>query len=214
MLGLVAAYATEIGYSGTLCVRPAGHDAQEAYWQGAQQALHFLRGSELEPFYCVDLPGGAHGLELRALLQADRLGSIYTDPAASNYYNFFAFTTPVMFELLRFGGLRRGGIVLDIPQRRGCVTPEDYVLSCIYHMDAYAYGLLIAQRVLLDGRVEQFRRERYSNYGYGLGKAILENQVDMRLLEDHAMQRGEIKAYTARTEYLNHVQQGLLCRGV
>jgi len=62
--------------------------------------------------------------------------------------------------------------------------------------------------------VEQFRRERYGNYAYGLGKAILENRADMHLLEEHALARGEIKAYTARTEYLNHVQQGLLCRGV
>ena len=214
MLGLVAAYATEIGYAGNLCVRPSGQDSPQAYWQGALQALHFLRGSNLESCYSVDLPGGAQSMDLRALLQADRLGSIYTDAAASGYYNFFAFTTPVMFELLRAGGSRRGGIILEIPERRGCVTPEDFVLSCIYHMDAYAYGLLIAQRILLDGRVEQFRRERYSNYAYGLGKAILENQVDIQILEDHALQKGEIKAYTARTEYLNHVQQGLLCRGV
>ena len=214
MLGLVAACAGELNYMGTLCVQPAGGASREAYWQNAQQALLFLRCGGMEPYYCVDLAGGAHGSELRALLQADRLGCIYSDPAASNYYNFFAFTSPVMFELLRAGGLRRGGIVLDIPARHGCITAEDYALNCIYHMDAYAYGLLIAQRILLDGRVEQFRRERYSNYAYGLGKAILEKRVDIHMLESHALQKGEIKAYTARTEYLNHVQQGLLCRGV
>jgi len=156
--------------------------------------------------YRVDLPPGAPGPDLRALLHADRLGSVVARADAF-------LPAPAMLELLRFGGLRSGGILLDVPPHRACATPEDYVVGCILLMDACAYGLLVAHRVLLDGRVEQFRRERYSGFAQGIGKAVLENRADLAALEAHALQKGDPMAYTGRVEYLENVLQGLLCRG-
>jgi xylose isomerase len=119
----------------------------------------------------------------------------------------------MLLEVLRGGGLRGGGIILDVPHRV-CATPEDYVMHCILHMDAYAYGLMMAQRVLLDGRVEQLRRERYSGFYQGMGRQVLENRADLHLLESHALQRGLLLARTGREDYMEHVVQGLMYRGV
>ena len=205
LLRLLEEYARQLGFAGSLAVRPG--TGQDAYWPGAAQALAFLRWAGLES-YRVDLPGGAPSCDLRALLQADRLGSLAACPSDG----FFAAAASALFELLCFGGLRAGGILLDVPLR-GCAAPEDYAIGCIMVMDAYAYGLLAAHRILLDGRVEQFRRERYSGFAYGIGKAVLDGRADLALLETHVLQKGDLQAYTGRAEYLENVLQGLLYRG-
>ena len=213
-LSMLAGCAAELGYAGTLCLRPGGDPAREPYIPNAPQALAFLRLGGQEAAYRVDLPGGAPCSELRALLQADRLASMQVSPTLpAAYETLFVRAVPMLLEVLRFGGLRGGGIILDVPHRV-CATPEDYVIHCILHMDAYAYGLMTAQRVLLDGRVEQLRRERYSGFYQGVGRAVLENRADLRVLESHALQRGMLAARTGREDYMEHVVQGLMYRGV
>ena len=214
MLAMLGNYAAELGYSGSLSVRPGAESSREPYWPTASQALAFLRQGSLDGAYRVDLPGEAPCAELRTLLQADRLGVLRVSPTLpAAYETLFVRAVPTMLELLRFGGLRGGGIILDVPHRT-CATPEDYVIHCILHMDAYAYGLMMAQRVLLDGRVEQLRRERYSGFYQGVGRSVLENRADLYLLENHALQRGMLLARTGREDYMEHVVQGLMYRGV
>ena len=214
LLNMLSGSAAEFGYTGTLCVRPGGDTAREPYWPGASQTLAFLRQGRLENAYRIDLPGGAPCSELRTLLQADRLGAVQVSPTLpAAYETLFVRSVPMLLEILRFGGLQGSGIILDVPHRV-CATPEDYVIHCILHMDAYAYGLMMAQRVLLDGRVEQLRRERYSGFYQGMGRAVLENRADLRLLESHALQRGMLSARTGREDYMEHVVQGLMYRGV
>jgi len=214
MLVMLANYAGELGYAGALCVRPGAAPSREPYWPNASQALAFLRQGGLEGVYRVDLPGDSPCAELRALLQADRLGALRVAPALpAAYETLFVRAVPTLLELLRCGGLRESGVILDVPHRV-CATPEDYVIHCILHMDAYAYGLMMAQRVLLDGRVEQLRRERYGGFYQGVGRAVLENRADLYLLESHALQRGMLTARTGREDYMEHVVQGLMYRGV
>jgi len=216
LLAMLAGCAAELGYTGSLSVRPCGNieRAHEPYLPGASQTLAFLRQGGLESTYRVDLPDGAPCSELRALLQADRLACLQVSPALpAAYESLFVRAVPMLLEVLRFGGLRGGGIILDVPHRV-CATPEDYVIHCILHMDAFAYGLMMAQRVLLDGRVEQLRRERYAGFYQGIGRAVLENRADLRLLESHALQRGMLEARTGREDYMEHVVQGLMYRGV
>jgi len=214
MLGMLGSYAAELGYAGSLSVRPGAEASREPYWPTASQALAFLRQGGLENAYRVDLQGEAPCAELRALLQADRLGALRVSPTLpAAYETLFVRAVPTLLEILRFGGMRDGGIILDVPHRV-CATPEDYVIHCILHMDAYAYGLMMAQRVLLDGRVEQLRRERYSGFYQGVGRSVLENRADLYLLEAHALQRGMLLARTGREDYMEHVVQGLMYRGV
>lgn len=214
LLGMLAGYAAELGYQGSLCVRPGSENSRESYWPNAAQALAFLRQGGLESVYRIDLPSESSCAELRMLLQADRLGALPLSPALPTAYeSLFVRSAPAMLELLRFGGLRSGGIILDVPHRV-CATPEDYVIHCILHMDAYAYGLVMAQRVLLDGRTEQLRRERYNGFYQGVGRFVMENRADLHLLENHALQHSPLLARTGREDYMEHVVQGLMCRGI
>lgn len=202
------------GYPGRLGLRLGAPNqnpfAPEPYWPSAAHALAFLRWGGLENEFLVDLSAQAPLSELRLLLQTGRLGLLEQRPGGGSLVIEAA---KLQLELLRAGNWH-GGIVLDLPPARACATPEDYVIHCIMHMDAWACGLLLAQRLLLDGRTEQFRRERYGTFGYGIGRALLEGRADFAALEQHALQKGEAAALTGREEYLENVLMGMVCRGL
>jgi xylose isomerase len=205
-------YANSLGYNGKLCVRPAVPEdvspPAEPYWPTAAHALAFLRHAGLSADYWIDAEPGSSS-ELRMLLQTERLGLLELRTLDGGA--LVPLLSRAQLELQRAGGLF-GGTVLQISPA-ACATPEDYFIHCVMYMDACACGLLLAQRLLLDGRVEQFRRERYGSFGFGVGRAVLENQADFSTLEQHALQKGEARALTARAEYLENVFQSMLFRG-
>ena len=211
-LARVSEYAGLLGFAGRLCVRPCIEETNtaEAYWPSAAHALAFLRCGGLEAFG-VDMPVAGPLSDLRMLLRAGRLGLLEARPLYGG--NLVPAIAHIQLELLRMGG-GPGGMVLDLRSAFPCSTPEDYVIHCVMVMDACACGLLLAQRMLLDGRVEQFRREHYGGFGYGIGQAVVENRADLALLEQHALTKGDAHAVTDRVEYMENVFQSMLCRGI
>ena len=50
---------------------------------------------------------------------------------------------------------------------------DDIVYGHILGMDTYALGLIKAQELIEDGRIDQFIEDRYSGYTKGIGKRSL-----------------------------------------
>lgn len=217
LLARVSEYAAALDFAGKLCIRPAVPDADaqaggaEPYWPSAAHALAFLRGAGLDVSFGVDALAAGPLSDLRALLQAERLGLIEARPVYGG--SLVPMMAHIQLELLR-AGVRSDGMVLDLRSAHPRAAPEDYVIHCVMYMDACACGLLLAQRILLDGRVEQFCRERYAGFGYGVGLAAVNNQADLAQLEQHALMKGDVRAVTNRVEYMEHVFQSMLCRGI
>jgi len=221
LLARLHEHAGTLGYKGKLCVQPGAYahanihgetqetGVPEPYWPSAAHALAFLRYGTLDEAFRVDMPVTGRLSDLRMLLQAERLGLMETRPVFGG--NLVPMMTHIQLELLRAGTVH--GMVLDL-QPKFAATPEDYMIHCIMNMDACACGLLLAQRILLDGRVDQFHRERYGEFGYGLGQMIINDQADFAALEEHALVRGEVHAATNRLEYIENVFQNMLCRGI
>ena len=46
-------------------------------------------------------------------------------------------------------------------------------------MDAFARGLLIAQRIIEDGVFDEFIAERYSSYAFGVGKEVMDGSFSL-----------------------------------
>ena len=206
LLSRLSEHAETLGYEGKLCVQPG---ASEAYWPSAAHALACLRYGKLDAAFGVDMPVPGQLSDLRMLLQAERLGLMEARPVFGG--NLVPMMTHVQLELLRAGAGH--GMVLDL-QPKFAATPEDYMIHCIMYMDACACGLLLAQRMLLDGRVDQFHKERYGEFGYGLGQMIINDQADLAALEEHALVKGEVQSATNRLEYIENVFQSMLCRGI
>jgi xylose isomerase len=59
-------------------------------------------------------------------------------------------------------------------------------------MDGFALGLLIADKMIQDGRIQEFIDKRYSSWTTGIGKDIRDGKADFESLSDYAMKMGEV----------------------
>src|SRR5690625_6780422 len=67
-------------------------------------------------------------------------------------------TVLAMYEILKNGGLGRGGLNFDAKVRRGSFAPEDLCHAHIAGMDSFAVGLKVAQRLIDDKVLENIVR--------------------------------------------------------
>lgn len=119
-------------------------------------------------------------------------------------------TTLAMLEILRAGGFTNGGLNFDAKTRRPSNTPEDIFLAHIAGMDAFALGLRNACKIIADGRIDEFVKERYASYHSGIGAKILSDSTDLEELSRYALALDEVKLQSGRQEYLESVVNGLL----
>ena len=78
-----------------------------------------------------------------------------------------------MWEVLQAGSIGpHGGLNFDAKPRRTSFYEEDLFRSHIAGMDAYAAGLLVADKMNQDGFIQNLQAERYSSYDSGIGKDI------------------------------------------
>lgn len=77
-------------------------------------------------------------------------------------------------------------------------------------MDTFALGLRLADRIISDGRIDQFVADRYASYQDGIGKKIVDGTISMADLEAYALEKGEVQTGTGRQEYLEGMINSLL----
>ncbi|WP_101842879.1 xylose isomerase [Halobacillus sp. Marseille-P3879] len=114
-------------------------------------------------------------------------------------------TTLAMYEIIKNGGLGRGGLNFDAKVRRGSFAPEDLFHAHIAGMDSFAVGLKVAQKLLDDRALENIIEERYSSFNEGIGKDIVDGRTDFHKLEEHALQLKEIPQQSGQLERIKSV---------
>ena len=72
-------------------------------------------------------------------------------------------------------------------------------------MDAFARGLLVADRILNDRNLNQFVTNRYSTWKSSLGRGILKGTMDTTALEKWVLKNGEPSLSSGRQEMLEIV---------
>ena len=119
-----------------------------------------------------------------------------------------------MYEVLKAGGFTNGGLNFDSKTRRGSNTYEDIFYAYIAGMDTFALGLRIADRLIKDGRIDEFVAERYASYNTGIGKKIIDGTATIEELEKYALDMGDVKTnISGRQEYLESVVNSVMFRG-
>ena len=219
-LHLAVDYAREIGFSGQLLIEPKPKEpTKHQYDFDAATVLGFLRKYGLAEHFKLNieanhatLAGHSFEHELAVASLSGRLGSIDAnvgDPLLGRDPDQFltdaALATRCMLVVLRQGGLAPGGLNFDAKLRRGSNDPLDMFYSHIGSMDAFARGLKAAQRILDDGVLEQFVRERYAGYDSGLGSAILSGEMGYGALETWVLQHGKPEPRSGRQEMLDNL---------
>ncbi len=113
--------------------------------------------------------------------------------------------TMAMWIILKQGGLPYGGLNFDAKVRRGSFDSMDLFYGHIGGMDAFARGLLIADRLISDGVLEKFQSERYAEFESEMGHKILNRTTSLDELEKYALSRGEAHFRSGREELLENV---------
>ncbi len=226
LLKLTSQYARSIGFDGDFYIEPKPKEpTKHQYDFDAATVIGFLQKYDLMDDFKLNieanhatLAGHTFQHELAVARINGAFGSIDanqgdlqlgwdTDQFPTNVYE----TTMCMLEVIKAGGFTNGGLNFDAKTRRASDTPEDIAYSYIAGMDAFALGLRLAAKVLEDGRIEEFVKQRYASYESGIGKKISDKTVTIEELEAHAKGLGEFEAVpSGRQEYLENILNSIM----
>ena len=210
-------YAKEIGLNVPFLIEPKPKEpTKHQYDFDVATGMAFLQKYDLTDYFKFNieanhatLAGHTFEHELRTARINGMLGSVDanqgdtllgwdTDEFPTDLYT----NTLAMYEILKNGGLGKGGLNFDAKVRRGSFEPEDLFHAHIAGMDAFAIGLKVANKLIEDKAIDSFVEERYSSYQSGIGKQIVEGKTNFQELEKYALQLTEIKNISGRTERL------------
>ena len=140
--------------------------------------------------------------------QGDMLLGWDTDQFPTNIYD----TTLAMYEILKEGGFKNGGLNFDAKTRRQSNTYEDMLLAYIAGMDSFALGLIKADELIRDGRFDKFVEDRYASYKDGIGKRIVEGKENLESLAAYGAKLENITVASGRQAYLESLLNDILFR--
>lgn len=178
LMRMAVNYARSIGFKGDFYIEPKPKEpTKHQYDFDVSTVLAFLRKYGLDKDFKMNIEANHATLaqhtfqhELRVARVNGVFGSIDanqgdlllgwdTDQFPTNVYD----TSMCMYEVLKAGGFTKGGLNFDAKTRRGSFELEDIFHAYIAGMDAFALGLRIADRLIQDGRIDQFIEDRYSS---------------------------------------------------
>jgi xylose isomerase len=216
-LNMAVDYAKEIGFDGQFLIEPKPKEpTKHQYDFDTATVIGFLKTYGLDKYFKMNIEANhatlaAHTFqhELRVSRINGMLGSIDanqgdlllgwdTDQFPTNIYD----TTLAMYEVLKAGGLTKGGLNFDSKVRRGSYEPIDLFYGHIAGMDTFAKGLKIAYNMVQDGKMDKFVDDRYSSYTAGIGKDIVDGKVGFKELEKYALGLEQIGNVSGRQEML------------
>ena len=95
-----------------------------------------------------------------------------------------------MISIQCAGGLGTGGFNFDAKLRRPSIDAEDLFHAHIGGMDTLARSLLIADKMMQDGKLERAVSERYAGWKGPLGESIMSGKVSLKDLSDTVLDKG------------------------
>ncbi|MBD2847338.1 xylose isomerase [Paenibacillus sp. IB182496] len=208
-------YAREIGFDAQFLIEPKPKEpSKHQYDFDAATTISFLQKYDLAGHFKLNLEANHATLaghtfehELRTAAINGMLGSLDanqgdlllgwdTDEFPTDLYA----TTLTMYELLRAGGIGRGGINFDAKVRRGSFEDVDLFYAHIAGMDSFAWGLKAAAKMVESKFFDTIIGERYGSYGSGIGEEIVSGKATLKSLEQYALQNNPIKNISGRQE--------------
>ena len=200
LMHLAVDYGRKIGFKGDFYIEPKPKEPmKQQYDFDAATAIGFIRHYGLEKDFKLNieanhatLAGHTFEHDLRISAINGMLGSIDAnqgDPILGWDTDEFPFdvysATFAMLEVIKNNGLT-GGFNFDAKNRRPSNSVEDMFEGYILGMDTFALGLINAAKIIEDGRIDDFIKEKYSSFNEGIGKQIRDNNVTLEELSKYA----------------------------
>jgi xylose isomerase len=220
-ISLVVGHKKKIGFAGTILIEPKPMEpTKHQYDHDVASVYGFLERYDLIGEVKVNieanhatLAGHSFEHEIATAAALGILGSVDMnrgDPQngwdTDQFPNNAQDLSLAMLEVLRAGGLGKGGFNFDAKIRRQSIAPEDLLHAHIGGVDAMARALLIAARILEDGALDRERAARYAGWDSPFGKSIMAGETDLDTLAAHAEAGGAgPKPLSGRQEYLENI---------
>ena len=226
LMKMAVDYGRSIGFDGDFYIEPKPKEpTKHQYDFDAAAAIAFLKEYGLDKDFKLNieanhatLAGHTFQHELRVSAIHGMLGSIDANQGDlllgwdTDHFPFDVYeATMCMYEVLKAGGLKNGGLNFDAKNRRPSYTAEDMFYGFILGMDTFALGLIKAAALIEDGRIDEFVKERYSSFNSGIGAKIVKGETNLAELAEYAEKLGapELPG-SGRQEYLESIINSVL----
>ena len=219
-LHMAVDYAKKIGFDAQFLIEPKPKEpTKHQYDFDAATVISFLKSQGLEEDFKLNIEANhatlaghtfQHDLSVSAAHgmlgsvdanQGDMLLGWDTDQFPVDLYG----ATQAMLVILGNGGIGRGGLNFDAKVRRASVDLEDLFVAHIGAMDAFAYGLKVASRIIEDGALSGPLAARYSSFDAGLGARFEAGELTLEDLEAYTLEHGEPAPISGKQEKLENV---------
>jgi xylose isomerase len=204
-LTLVAEHKHKIGFKGLLLLEPKPKEPSKHQYDFDSATVHaFLQRYSLENEYKVNieanhaiLSGHSFQHEVAYAINNGIFGSIDMNRGDSllgwdtdQFPNDLAEIALVIMTILKGGGFTSGGMNFDAKLRRQSIDPADLFHAHIGGMDTLARGLLIAEKIINDGKLEKVITDRYAGWRGALGENILGGKLSLADLSQQVLDKG------------------------
>jgi xylose isomerase len=213
-------YARQQGFTGTFLIEPKPFEpSKHQYDFDSATVAGFLRKYDLMDDFKLNIEVNHATLaqhtfqhELAVAVSEGLLGSI--DANRGDYQNGWdtdQFPTNVpelteaMLVILEGGGLQGGGVNFDAKTRRNSTDLEDIFHAHIGGMDAFARGLIAADKILTSSKYKPMREERYSSFDGGNGASYEAGKMTLEELAEIGHAQGEPKQTSGRQELYENI---------
>lgn len=213
-------YGRKIGFKGTFLIEPKPMEpTKHQYDFDSATVIGFLRNHGLDKDFKLNieanhatLAGHTFDHDLQTAADAGLLGSIDanqgdpqngwdTDQFPTDMYE----VTKAMQVILKAGGLGSGGVNFDAKRRRNSTDMDDLFLAHIGGMDAFALGLEVAYALIHTSPLESMRKQRYSSFDSGEGKAFEKGEISLEELAKLASAYGEAEQTSGKQEQYENI---------
>jgi xylose isomerase len=220
-LNMVVEHKHTIGFKGTILIEPKPREpSKHQYDFDVASVYGFLVRYGLEKEVKVNieanhatLSGHSFEHEISMAGALGILGSIDMnrgDPQlgwdTDQFPNNVPETALALYHILKAGGLGSGGLNFDAKVRRQSIDAADLFHGHIGGMDVCARALLIAEKMLEDGRLGAALEQRYAGWDQPGGHEILAGRVSLDALADRTLhQNTEPTPRSGRQEALENL---------
>lgn len=225
MLETARDYGRKQGFKGNFMIEPKPMEpTKHQYDYDTETVVAFLKTNGLDKDFRVNiennhatLAGHTFWHDLQVAVDAGLLGSIDanqgdyqngwdTDQFPTNVYE----TTRAMMVVLQNGGLGKGGLNFDAKRRRNSTDPEDLFIAHIGGMDAFALGLVAADKIMNGGPIPAMLKDRYASFDSGKGADFEAGKYSLEDLRNIAAETAEPKTISGKQElYENLVNSAI-----
>ncbi|MDR2445639.1 MAG: hypothetical protein LBD44_06870 [Spirochaetaceae bacterium] len=115
-----------------------------------------------------------------------------------------------MYAVLRAGGFTTGSLNFDAKIRPNSIDPSNLFEGHIGGMAVFVAGLVIARRMIDDGRIGAFVKDRSSSFDSGDGAKFEKGEFDLQTLAGMVKDYGKVDLTSGNQGRLKNIPNSYL----